>query len=347
MRINTLNLKEIVAGHYTTLINTHFGAEGLQSMRELLTALSEIHKYIALEVSKGPIILIKEVNETNSHDESYRSINHYSQLSQIYIPSFTIKLKSSGQLLFQEGIPQNIDEISMHSLIYIFDGNTEAILVKGTKSLIPRLIDSFPSAFAIPTFNVLEDALEHYKTKMVRHSSCKILSNVWNDSKRIFLANAPEHTMRDSLTQFLKSCLRGDVEIRPEQVVDESHPVDIKVTWLFTNRLALIEIKWLGKSIGKNGKISNNHTDYRARQGAKQLAEYLDSNKIQAPTQITRGYLVLIDARRRDIDVGVATINNSNGLYYDYKEIEYDPKYHESRIDFSQPYRMFVEPICG
>lgn len=347
MRVNTLNLKKIVESHYTTFINIHFGQEGLNALRELLAALNEIHKYIALEVSKGPIVMITEVIRTLREEDGFCKLKHFSELSQIYFDSFTVKTTLDGELQLLEGIPENLDIISMNSLVYIFDGTTEAFLIKGKKQVIPRLIDSFPSVFAIPTFSELEEALDHYRMKMVRHSSCKILSGIWYDSKRIFLRSAPEHIMRDSLTQFLKSCLRGDVEIRPEQVVDESHPVDIKVTWLFTNRLALIEIKWLGKSIGKNGQISNNHTDYRARQGAQQLADYLDSNKIQAPTQITRGYLVLIDARRSDVEVGMEHIEYSKGLYYDHKEIQFDPKYHELRIDFSLPYRMFVEPICN
>src|SRR5207248_846259 len=116
----------------------------------------------------------------------------------------------------------------------------------------------------------LGDALEHYRTKMVRESSCKILSKAWADEQRIFVKNAQEWVMRDSLTQFLKCHLRGNFEVRPEQVVDESHPVDIKVTWWGTNSLAIIEIKWLGTPKYDDGRLGTQYSDARAREGAKQ-----------------------------------------------------------------------------
>lgn len=150
--------------------------------------------------------------------------------------------------------------------------------------------------------------------------------------------------MRNSLSYYLKARLRG-VEVRPEQIVDSSHPVDIKVSWFLSNRLALIEIKWLGKARTKT-KISSEFSAARALEGASQLADYLDKNKVQAPTHKTRGYLVIIDGRRAKTKKQTKQINLADGNKYANMEIIYKPKYHDDRTDFEVPIRMFAEPIC-
>jgi len=113
-----------------------------------------------------------------------------------------------------------------------------------------------------------------------------------------------------------------------------------------TNRLALIEIKWLGTS-RDDKKIKSHYSESRAKQGAKQLSDYMDSNKIQAPVHETRGYLVVVDARRAKLTLKRTTISSGDGLKYANSEISYSPKYHESRLDFENPIRMFVNPVCA
>lgn len=152
--------------------------------------------------------------------------------------------------------------------------------------------------------------------------------------------------MRDSLTQFLKDCVRGDVEVRPEQVVDRTHPVDIKVTWFMSNRLALIEIKWLGASKKRGGNKFTRHFAARAQKGARQLVDYLNANAVQAPQQDARGYLVIFDARRARVKPSTRSINHADGFKYEHSEIVFSPTYHEIRADFETPVRMFMEPVC-
>lgn len=97
--------------------------------------------------------------------------------------------------------------------------------------------------------------------------------------------------MRDSLWQYLTAVLRSH-SVKREQVVDDSHPVDIKVTWPIISNVALIEVKWLGDS----GKI--HYRDSRANQGAKQLIEYLESSYEEEPDKNFIGYLAVFDGRR-------------------------------------------------
>jgi hypothetical protein len=214
-----------------------------------------------------------------------------------------------------------------------------------TSAPVINPFEGYASIFTFPTFDELKLALYGYRDKLARRTSCRILEQVWRGQKRIIFRAGPEPTMRNSLTQFLKACLRGDVEVRPEQNVDESHPVDIKVTWFMSNRLALIEIKWLGAST-KTASTLVRYSGSRARSGAKQLADYLDGNAIQAPRQETRGYLVIFDGRRAKIKPSTRRVNRAQGFRYEHSEIVFSPRYHERRSDFEIPIRMFMEPVC-
>ena len=152
--------------------------------------------------------------------------------------------------------------------------------------------------------------------------------------------------MRRSLDRFLKASLGAGYEVRPEQVMDESHPVDIKVTYTPANRLMIIEIKWLGDSRDGSGHVTVEHRDARAKEGATQLADYLDQNRAQAPFHVCHGYYVIIDARRRRLRPDATTINRQDGLHYANQDIAFNPEYHRLRRDYDTPYRMFAEPVC-
>ena len=182
---------------------------------------------------------------------------------------------------------------------------------------------------------------------MVQVSQCEIFKSTWHDSNRLFLKAKPEAQMRRSLVQYLRIALRNNADVLPEQNVDESHPVDVKVSFNFSNRITLIEIKWLGASRNPNdGPISTEHFASRALSGAKQLAEYLDWFHESAPQRTTRGVLVIFDARRRGLSGLPETISRENGFYYEHREIEFKPEFHTTRQDFEKPMRMFAEPRC-
>jgi hypothetical protein len=136
-------------------------------------------------------------------------------------------------------------------------------------------------------------------------------------------------------------------DVWPEQVVDESHPVDIRVQpRLSNNRLMLIEIKWLGCSVADDGHITARHKTPRAQEGADQLAQYLDDQRRFAPTRVIQGYYVIIDGRRENLNEGMTEICRLDGMHYEDKELEFDPAHHDTRRDFDPPYRMFARPVC-
>ena len=235
-------------------------------------------------------------------------------------------------------------KLSASAIVYTFDGSDHFVTPDGVIDLPAS--PAFESLFATPTFVDLQNALDHYKVTLALRSRCQILRSCWDDDERLVLCNRPESTMRDSLEEFLVSTLRGydAIEVRAEQPVDRSHPVDLKITWSFTNRIAYIEIKWLGDSLNRRRTRLLKYRDKRARDGAKQLAEYLDLDKPQSPSHVVMGYLVVLDARRRGLKANDRGITMEQASYYRNQDINYEVRYEETRSDFAKPVRMFLEP---
>ena len=169
---------------------------------------------------------------------------------------------------------------------------------------------------------------------------------MWYDENRLFLIEKPEDTIQRSLQKYLYFSLRSDAEVMREQNVDDTHPVDIRITFQFSNRVALIEVKWLGKSKHPDGSPATQYSAKRAVDGAHQLAGYLESFASSSPYAVAKGYLVVLDARRWGLTDGTTTINSENGMYYEHSEIEFQPRYEVERNDFNAPLRMFARPIC-
>lgn len=348
MSVDIEILRGIVHELYVPLASQRFGQPGADSLQSLLHGLHRLYRYVEPSCCKSRLSVFVSVDGTVPPIEGTAvDILSWELLAQLVTGPTAIQVLQDGQARFWANALPDPIALSSHAVVYTYEGGAESIYAGGDSRPVPKLFPGADSVFAIPAFTDLLAAMEHYKAKMARLCSCKILEGIWHDGNRIFLRNGPEWTMRDSLTQFLKSCLRGDTEVRPEQIVDETHPVDIKVTWDLGNRLALIEIKWLGTPRYDDGHLGTTYTDARAREGARQLADYLDANRVQAPLKITRGYLVIFDGRRPGLTPATAALSRAEGLRYANEEISFEPKYHEARDDFAPPIRMFMEPACG
>lgn len=181
------------------------------------------------------------------------------------------------------------------------------------------------SIFAQPTYKELDEAMDYYNTRYVRDSSCAVLSQIWTDEAKREFVQKPEHFMRDSLWQCLQNILRNHT-VKREQIVDATHPVDIKVTWPAINNVALIEVKWLGDS----GQTQ--YRDARANEGAKQLIDYLASSVQEEPDKHFVGYLTVFDGRR-----------GKTSNQYERQEINYRSEYSSHP---SMNYRRFYMAEC-
>ncbi|MCB0512721.1 MAG: hypothetical protein KDC72_09240, partial [Bacteroidetes bacterium] len=259
--------------------------------------------------------------------------------------------------LFQNGklphIWTNVDTDSIDALLssdgfiaYVYENEEEYFIVNQNKI---DVINSYscPSIFALQ-YHELKQALLMYKNERIKSSSCELFKNCWADEKRIYFKNKPEDCMQISLNEFLKNRLRG-IDIVREYNLGASKPVDVRVYWNEANRAALIEVKWLGRSVKDNGELSTPYSNSRANDGMQQIKEYLDLENSDTPIVITKGYLVVVDGRRRGIHKSkVSRISLQNGMAYKNTEltIANDKKYWETYKNIEKPIRMFAEPIC-
>jgi hypothetical protein len=346
MSINLQAMASVFAEAFMPFVVEHHGDAAGKTVREILAFIRGFFQHVAPEGLNDQIVVFQTL------DESHRPISipgvectDFTELVNKVLGPCAIQVIPSGIFVLWAGHSADIAEISKTAVVYSFNKGVERFHAKTESKDIAKLIPGRTSNFAVPTFDSLREALAHYRDTQVLTSSCEILSNAWYEPNRLFFVPGPEETIRRSLTRYLKISFKAGVEVRPEQIVDESHPVDIKVTWFMTNRLALIEIKWLGRS-RDDKSLKSNYGVARAKSGAKQLADYMDANKVQAPTHETRGYLVVVDARRAKLTLNSKTISTEDGMKFASSEIPYDPKYHETRNDFDPPIRMFVNPVC-
>lgn len=327
-----------------------FGDVGIEAYKQLTIAIRRLFFHLAPEKLPCTLVICKFTVEGIHIDKPSPAKITDLEYALSFIDTCTVNEvvllevidERSYQMWKIESV--NCSELSVNALVYRISTEQEQFIVDGKELEIFNPSPLFASIFSIPTFRSLEDALERYKHTSARFSRCRILKSCWVQNEMIYYQNKPERIMRDSLLQFLEDVLR-DAEIRPEQTVDESHPIDIKVTWLQTKRIALIEIKWLGNSITHESKFTS-YSQARALEGAKQLADYLDLNKIRVPTHQTMGYLVVFDGRRRGVTPETTSMSCVDGLWYEYQEVKYAPEYHYLRGDFAEPLRFFMMPIC-
>lgn len=264
---------------------------------------------------------------------------------------YLVELVADGTLrLLQLESDIDLKAAAANALIYRYDDGVDRILAKHYDDYVPKVSPIQASNFANPTFSSLEEALSRY-SEFVRETKCRILADVWEggvDGPRLVLVNRPESIMRDSLIQALQLILR-DANARPEHNTDETKPVDVRVEWFGSGAAALIEVKWLGRSTARsrNPKPQPTYTEYgapRAQEGADQLADYLDREVRHSASNATRGYLVIFDARRRNVQGADDSLVEADAMHFANDVLGYDPDHARSRDDFAQPVRFFLNP---
>jgi hypothetical protein len=325
------------------LIPKTFGLAGGESLRAVVQAVRRLYHSFDPSYCKGRIIVFQVVDQQNRVDRDGTEVVE-TRLQRDLLNGALIEVLQNGSMRFIADQTLTSETLSENAVVYEYAAGEERFVANFDSRIVPNVVRGNQSSFALPAFVNVKDALHVYAESFVRLSQCRIFSEVWYDDRRLFLRAKPEKTIRRSLEQFLRGRLRA--QVMPEQNVDESHPVDIRVAFDLPKRLALIEVKWLGQSRQGDGAVATAYAEGRARDGAGQLAGYLDSQHAQTPDVALRGYLVVVDARRRGLTEASTTISTEEGYYFADSDIAYDPEYHKARIDFEMPYRMFAEPIC-
>lgn len=244
--------------------------------------------------------------------------------------------------------PVDVLALSMDTFVYKWDPNasiSDSFVIKG----VERPYSQDPctnglSYFALKTYKDLDKALIYYRDNIAIEAKGKALNDALRHN-RLFFKNAPEKLLQEALCEYLTATLRDMADVKREVNVDESHPVDISITFKSTNHIALIEIKWIGKSLNdKEDGFSGDYSNSRAEKGAKQLVDYIDANRISYPSSITAGYLVVYDLRRKNNnDPKEFKISRKKGDYYRLIELKMKTDYKRQRSDYKETYRFFVK----
>jgi hypothetical protein len=347
--INIEIMRQIYERMYLPVIHNVFGDKGTAALREVLGFLPRLYANHPAESWGSGLIVFRRIIESDAAkgitgepfiEQSWERIGPTNQAINV------LELMDSGAVKIWRKPEVDLSLLSAEAVLYRLDSQREDFIIGGTSHGVLNPAPGHISVFARPTFSSLADALRDYADLVVRPTACSTLEEVWEDrKKRLFLSHKPEKHIRRSLHRFLQWRLRN-VDVLPEQNVDESHPVDLKIGWTLTRTEALLEIKWVGKSRSKSGGVVE-YWDARAREGARQLAVYLEQYRATNSDSDTRGFLVVIDARRRGLADDAQAISREQAYYYEKVELEFDPRYEEIRSDFEPPIRMFAEPYFG
>lgn len=335
--------------NYTLDIYKAFGNDNdiIPLTTKLTKTVTDIYRYLEPSHFDGKLIIYTTFDGVNILDEE-EATTVFDKNILINKSSETIVLEitSDDRLLLWENIDVTDIFDNRNALFYYYENKKECFYAK-TKEIGVKNHFICSSIFSLQ-YHSLKEALDRYKDEKILHSSCVMFKDCWRDNNRIFFKNGPEKTMQISLKEFLSSSLRG-VDTVLEYTLGARKPVDLRVYWKEANRAALIELKWLGKTITDEGIMSTEYTNSRATNGMDQLKEYLDLEASDTPTCITKGYLVVIDGRRKGVNAATTEISCSDGLHYLNKELDIpdENKYFETIKNFEKPIRLFARPICN
>lgn len=359
--INLENVQALVRMAYLPHASEAFGEPGAHAITTLLDAVKLVYQRCPPESLRGTLTVMIAMNATPAAPSitawgAPSAFQTYEELGIALAGAESgthclVELVAGGTFRFlQLGSDIDLKAVATHALVYRYENGVDRILAKHHDDYVQKVSPILASNFANATLSSLEEALSRY-SGFIRETKCRILAEVWEggvDGPRLVLVNRPESIMRDSLIQALQLVLR-DANARPEHNTDETKPVDVRVEWFASGAAALIEVKWLGRSTARSRKPTPQptYTEYgppRAQEGADQLADYLDREVRHSVSNATRGYLVVFDARRRNVQGAADPLVEADAMHFANDVLHYDPDHAQSRDDFAQPVRFFLNP---
>jgi hypothetical protein len=349
-QVNLETLQSLLTQEPLVIAQKQFGETGVTRMKSILHFLKRCARHATVD-DKSKVIVFSLIQADALVDKlrlRHGAAFQFGVTALGSIQELTVEIREDGSPFVWQGIPTEIANLINTGIVYQLLQSVETVSINGATMPVPKVIEDAISQFLLNSFIDLRKALLAYRDFMARTSKCHLLREAWAENQRLWFDTKPEYRLRRALHNYLYSYLRHDgIDLREEQNVDDSHPVDIKVVWRMESRSAIIEVKWIGKSINlKTNKITAIYSDARARKGAKQLAKYLEAHRQQAAKEDTRGYLVVFDCRRKHLKPIATSVSKADGLHYLSHEIAFAPEFHKPRSDFDEPIRMFLEPVC-
>lgn len=335
--LNHETIERLMVQSIDRMVASAFGESGLDALERLMKCVKKIYRHLPFEglSMKRMIVFIAITSSLSLVGKRGRLVSTYEELA-IYVQDTggICQMIEEDRFLVWDLSESDPLNLSSGAIVYENHDFVEKIYFQNQFVVLPEVYKGGGSVLSSPTYWDLEDALEHYDIRLARRSTCQILKECWYDDRRILFKDSPEKIMRRSLEQFLRSRMQADV--RPEQNTDETHPIDLKVSW--GTITALIEIKWMGASI-KNGHLTR-HYPSRAIQGLAQLCNYLNAERTSSPHIVVRGKLIVFDGRRGGIRI--RSLKATRPSKYATKEIEFPDDMLRHR-DMLSPKRIYME----
>jgi hypothetical protein len=349
LKIDRDRLHALVMAEPLVVAGKHYGDPGSARLKGILRFIKHCARHATVNEKSDITVftLMTKDFDLDSLRSQHATAFQFGVTALGSIESLSVEVREDDSAFVWHSVPAELGKIIEAGIVYRLVQSVETFSVKGTPLPVPRVVEDTVSQFWLNYFTDLREALIAYRDSMAKTSKCHLIREAWADKNRLWFVTKPEYRLRRALANYLYSFLRHDeIDLREEQNVDDSHPVDIKIVWKMENRTAIIEVKWIGKSINlATGRITASYAEARARKGAKQLAEYLEGHKQQASKEDTRGYLVVFDCRRKGLTPSITEVDSINGLHFKSREIEFNPKFDKIRKDFDEPIRMFMEPV--
>lgn len=339
---NEETLIRVLQKQFILKIDDTYGSKAIDEFKFCVSQLKKLYKAIDISQYESIIAFVGNYAEYQTSSKTMAMDNIHSVLTKRLIVEFV----DEDTLNVVQDDHFDATVLSVKTFVYRWTANekqADQFYIKGVlQAFSDEETPSEGSFFAVRTYNDLDEALINYRDNVALPCKSKYLSESMNET-RLFFYPAPEENLQKALEEYLSYRLRH-CTVKREHNVDESHPVDIIVTWQGTSHIALIEIKWVGKSLNNKGEISVEHSDGRANKGAAQLVNYIDNNGDSYPHHVTVGYLAVFDLRRKENnDPCAEKISRANANYYKEREISYNPRYETLRTDFKKPYRFFIK----
>ena len=339
-------LTEYAATHYLSRLEQEQGQQGVELAKRLHPHLRRIYAAVDYASIQGSMTVVAGSDlavaaALNTQPVRVRSTR---ELALVNTGTMTIQVVDGDNLLvWHEALP--VAELRQVDFVYTYSvEHGERFWINGTAAgeEHPR---GYP-LFGLPLFRGLEEALQRYGQSVARYSQCDTLLACWREPARVMWGPAPEAGMRRSLCLFLRHTLvDGTADVQEEAPADDRNPVDITVRWADSNRIALIEVKWLGKSGALDPpRVTGYWPESRARNALQQLSDYLDLTRERSGHFDLRGYLAVFDGRRAKVRPETQTVTREDGLSYRDADITYDEAL-LARHDIAEPLRFFCEPM--
>lgn len=336
-----------------------FGKDGEDGFRLLLNAVRAFFQAVPPDGLSTVFVFLYRVTGHQDHEIEWTMDPFATSLGTENLPGYRLRVEQASVIVVYVGgdgrydlvettTSPPLEALSEESLVFINENGVDRFVIGGRSTTMPQLTTGSRSNFAARTVMELEEALERYRREAAE-VSCPILSEVWEGGRvgpRLVFRNRPEATMRRSLGRFLSTAMSGDVSVRQEHNTDETRPVDLVVDWFGVKLRALIEIKWLGKSLTRDsdGTQFTTYGEARAQEGAGQLADYLARERSTDPDVRLRGYLAVFDGRRRNVVDPSTPLTAGDACHFRNSDIVLTRTHAGGGPEMAPLIRYFLEP---